>query len=332
MTELEEMLRGAFRAKADEVPPDVLPPLRLPAARRRSLSLAYGGGGRKGAPARRHVLAAVVSAALVAGVITGSVALSRGMPGQQSPGLPEPQAATATWNQAARNQAATWVVRQVSRSARVSCDPVMCQALKARGFPAGGLVVLEPGTGDPLGSAVIIATAAVRDEVGDRLAMVYAPAVIASFGSGSARVDIRVIAPHGAAAYWSALRADLADRKQLGALLARSSRIQASAAARRQLLAGQVDSRLETTIADMAALHPVDIVAFADSGPGASAGQPLRSADLAPTDHATAAYIDALLEFLRSRQAPYRPTLIEIRSLPSGQNVLRVEFPAPSPP
>jgi hypothetical protein len=331
VTALEQMLRGAFRAKADEVPSDVLRPLRLPPGRRRSFSLAYGGGGRKGAPARRHVLAAAVSAVLVAGVITGSVALSQVMTGQQPSALSNPLAAAAI-----RNQAATWIVRQVSRSARVSCDPVMCQALKARGFPAGDLLVLGPGTADPLGSAVIVATAAVRGKFGDRLAAVYAPAVLASFGSGSARVDIRVIASHGAAAYWSALSAGIAHRKQLGALLAHSSLIQVSATARRQLLAGHVDSRLETTIADVAAQHPVHIMAFADSGPGASAGQPLRSADLARPGRAAAsraaAFIRSLLAFLRSQRAPYRPAQIEILRLAGGQQALRVEFPAPSPP
>jgi hypothetical protein len=207
---------------------------------------------------------------------------------------------------------------------------------RRRGFPAGGLLVLGPGAADRSGSAVIIATAAVRDEFGGRLAAVYAPAVLASFGSGSARVDIRVVAPHGAAAYSSALRAGLADRKQLGALLAHSSRIRVSATARRQLLAGQVDSRLETTIVDVAAQHRIHIMAFADSGPGASAGQPLRSADLGRPGRAAApgaaAFIRSLLAFLRAQRSLNRPAQIEILRLAGGQQALRVEFPAPSPP
>jgi hypothetical protein len=36
---------------------------------------------------------------------------------------------------AVRDQAASWVVQQVSRATIVSCDPAMCAALRARGFP-----------------------------------------------------------------------------------------------------------------------------------------------------------------------------------------------------
>ncbi len=60
-----------------------------------------------------------------------------------------------------RNEAAEWVAAQAGRPAVVSCDPVMCQALKARGLPASDLAALGPGAADLLGSAVIVATAAV---------------------------------------------------------------------------------------------------------------------------------------------------------------------------
>ena len=80
-----------------------------------------------------------------------------------------------------------------------------------------------------------MATAAVRREFGARLSSVYARAVIANFGSGTTRIDIRVIAPDGAAAYLSVLRADQQQRKSAGTALAASSRIMATAAARRQM-------------------------------------------------------------------------------------------------
>ncbi len=184
---------------------------------------------------------------------------------------------------ATRNLAAAWVADQVSRDAIVSCDPAMCQALQAHGIPDGDLLELRTGTSDPLGSDVIVATATVRSQFGGRLSSIYAPAVIASFGSGNLRITIRAIAPDGAAAYRSALNADLLARKASGAQLLRNPRIVASPTARRQLAAGRVDSRLLATIAGMTALQPVDIVAFGDSAPGAGAGSPLRSAGLADT-------------------------------------------------
>jgi hypothetical protein len=96
------------------------------------------------------------------------------------------EAATAT-----RASAARWVSAQVGPSAIVSCDPAMCAALQASGVAASRLVVLGTAAPDPLGSDLVIATPAVRSQFGARLAGVYAPEVIASFGSGTGRIDIR---------------------------------------------------------------------------------------------------------------------------------------------
>jgi hypothetical protein len=236
---------------------------------------------------------------------------------------------------ATRNLAAAWVADQVSQTAVVSCDPVMCQALKSHGFPAGQLLELGPGAPFPLGSAVVIETAAVRSQFGGRLGTAYAPAVLASFGSGIARTDIRVISPRGAAAYMSALSTDLLNRKASGAQLLHSPQINMTAAAARQLVTGQVDSRLLITIAAVAAEQPVAIVAFGDSGPGASAGLPLRSADLteangvAPTG--TSAYVRSVLRLLSEQPSPYRAARVELVWSGRSQTVLRIEFAAPSP-
>ncbi len=226
---------------------------------------------------------------------------------------------------AAPTLAVAWVARQVSRTAIVACDPVMCRALRASGVDR--LLVLGPRTTDPLRSQVMIATAAVRSEFGSSLASSYAPSVIASFGSGSARIDIRVVAPSGPAAYQAALNTDLQNRKQAGADLLGSSRVVASATARRQMLAGEVTSQLLIVITNLASLHPVDILSFGDSAPGASPGIPLRSAELAETGTADA---QQMLAFLQGQKPPYLPALIEtIR--PGGHPVLLIEFAAPSP-
>ncbi len=335
MTRLEDKLRRAIRETADQVPADAVPPLCLPVRSRRSYSLAYGGGQRTGAPTGYGWLAPAASAFLVTAVISGSVVVSRIVLGAHAPQRLGPGTAATSSPGAVRTEAAQWVVAQVGRSAVVSCDPVMCQALKARGLPARDLDALGPAAADPLRSALIIATAAVRRELGSRLSSVYAPAVIASFGSGSARTDIRVIAPGGAAAYWSALRADLAARKAAGTQLLSSPRIRVSAAARKQVLAGHVDARLLITIVTISAQSSVSIVAFGDPGPGAGAGSPLRSAELtgAESTHLTggSSGVQQMLEFLRAQQPPFAPLRAESALLPSGQPVVRVEFGAPSP-
>jgi mannan endo-1,4-beta-mannosidase len=74
MTPLEDKLRAAFRAQADEIGP-VAPPLRLPARRPRSLVPGYGGAENRGTPARRAWhgwIAPAASAVMVAAVIAAS--------------------------------------------------------------------------------------------------------------------------------------------------------------------------------------------------------------------------------------------------------------------
>src|SRR5205814_4855687 len=165
---------------------------------------------------------------------------------------------------AIRNQAAAWVTAQVSPSAIVSCDPVMCRALEGRGVSAASLFELRPGEADPLRSSIIVATAAVRGLIGPRLSSTYAPAAIASFGSGRRQISVRVVAPRGAAAYISALRADMLARKASGTQLLDNRRIIVSATARRQLAHGEADSRLLVVIAGLAARWPVSVAAFRD--------------------------------------------------------------------
>jgi hypothetical protein len=235
---------------------------------------------------------------------------------------------------ARREAAAAWVAGQVSRDVTVSCDAVMCAALKAHGFPAGQLVMLGPTSPDPVPSVLVVETAAVRGLFGSHPAITWAPAILASFGSGTAAITVRVVAPHGVAAYQTALNADLAARKTSGAALLKYPRITVSATVRSQLVAGQVDSRLLLALALLAGREPVDIVRFGNPGPGASPGVPLRFADLAesvPAAHlGRAAYARAVWAVLGGVDAPARPARVVYGPV-QGQAVLRVEFTAPSP-
>jgi hypothetical protein len=210
----------------------------------------------------------------------------------------------------------------------------MCAALRAHGFPVGKLVVLGPASPDPVPSVLVVETATVRELFGSILAIAWAPAVLASFGSGTGAITIRVVAPHGAAAYQTSLNADLAARKPSGAALLSYSQITVSATARSQLVAGRVDSRLLLALALLAGSQPIDIVRFGNLGPGASPGVPLRFADLAesvPAAHMDrAAYVRAVWAVLSGVDARVRPART-VSGPVQGQAVLRVEFTAPSP-
>jgi hypothetical protein len=222
----------------------------------------------------------------------------------------------------ARDQAATWVVGQVSRAAIVACDPAMCAALAQRGVPSGNLLVLGPGTGDPLGSDVVLGTAAVRGLFGGRLAGVYAPDVLASFGTGPARVDVRIVAPDGTAVYQRALAADLRSRQAAGLQLLRDPGLAATPAARAALTAGRVDARLLITLAALAAGEPIRVTGFGAADPGASPGLPLRTAEFA----ASGPEARRMIAFLRAQRSPYQPAQVSLAG-----SVLTVGFAAPAP-
>ncbi len=235
---------------------------------------------------------------------------------------------------AARRAAVRWVARQVSRGAIVACDPAMCSLLETGGLPAANMLVLRQGTPDPLGSDVVVATAALREQFGSRLAGVYAPAVIASFGAGTARIDVRTVAPDGAAAYRSALSADLAARRAAGAQLLLNARVSVSPRARRQLASGQPDARLLITLGALATLRPLYVLGFDDSARGASPGMPARSVSLAANGHAAVSGPEParqILAFLHAQRAPFLPARAQLAMRQGGRRIVRVEFAAPNP-
>ena len=235
---------------------------------------------------------------------------------------------------AARKQAVTWILQQVSRAAVVSCDPQVCDDLVSAGFPSANVLMLGPGSNDPLGSALVVATGPIRAHFGSRLASVYAPATIASFGSGSARIDIRLLYPGGAAGYNADRQTALRARKTAGAQLLANSHIKASATARAQLLSGDVDPRLPQLLAIMAESHPVRIVDFINQSPGGGPASLLRSVDLATVNSAAhmtrSAYLGWMQAFIDAQRAQYHPSVRQV-TLNTGQTVLRIGFGAPSP-
>jgi hypothetical protein len=210
----------------------------------------------------------------------------------------------------------------------------MCAALQTAGIPAARVFVLGNGHPDPLGSDVSVSTAAVRSAFGARLDSVYAPVVLASFGTGSAQAAIRVVAPDGAAAYLAGLHADVAARASAGGQLLQNPRIHPSAAARQALAAGQVDSRLLTDFAALTTMHTVEVLDFGAPPAGASPGLPRRSAMLAPAPRGLPHQpntLGSLASYLRAQLSPFRPAQITIVRLASGRPVLSVEYSAPGP-
>jgi hypothetical protein len=303
---------------------------------------AQGGSGRPEPPEdqarieRRfewiRLLVLVVVLMAVGSLVT---AASLHIANSSSSGDAEARAALQRQEVLASRQAASWVAQQVNRDDVVSCDRAMCDALKADGFPAGKVLMLGPTSPPPVTSAVVVVTAAVRSMFGSSVDAAWAPVVLASFGSGPAEISIRVIASHGALAYQSALRAGVAGRISYGTGLLDDNRIVLWSMADHQLAAGQVDARLVLAIESLAAYKPVEVVEFGNVGPGASQGLPLRFADLAENGQmasmSSSAYVRAMQAHLSAENIQFRPLGSQTVVLPGGQDVLQVEFAAPSP-
>jgi hypothetical protein len=275
---------------------------------------------------RRLVLlvSALLAMALGAGVTLAftqrSPELAASPPGNAAPSPNALQVAAAD-----RHQAAQWIAQQVASDVVVSCDPEMCAELQESGFPVGQLMELQPSAPDPLGSLLVVATPVIRSQFGTRLATVYAPLVIARFGSGAERIDVRYVAPDGSAAFEAQLATDQKDRIAAGEQLLINKRLQASAGARRALLAGQVDPRLLVTLSALAHLWPLQLIAFDDPSPGVSTDVPLRGAELA----AASAGLPAMVAFLNAQQDQYAPAVARITHIANGRSVVTVRYAAP---
>ncbi len=285
-------------------------------------------GDRPASPRRRLVvlLSAVAAMALGAGL---TLAFTRGnqsagngaRSGDAVPGNTALQQAAAN-----RREAAVWVAAQVSRSVVVSCDPQMCGQVESSGFPASQLMVLPSTAPDPLGSELVIATPAIQSQFGTRLADVYAPQVIAKFGSGAEQIDVRYMSPYAAPA--ARLTPDLQGRITAGKSILNNKNIQTSAAARAELLAGQVDPRLLATFSLLAGGLTVKLVAFDDSSPGVGFAVPLRGAEIGAKSSAD---LSTILAVLRAQQGNYAPAAENIIRIAGGLSVVTVRYDAPGP-
>ena len=290
-----------------------------------------GRGKQLSARSRRLMFALSALAAMAAGALV-TLAFTQG--GQKA-ASPQPSYAahntTPTTLQIAaanRAQAAAWIAAQILPSAIIGCDPEMCSSLQAAGVSAGRLYEFQPTTADPLNATVVVATPAVRAQFASRLASVYAPLLIATFGTGPEHVDVRVVEPGGTAAFNASLRTDLSARIEAGKELLNNKNVHASPATRADLQAGMVDPRLLVTLSALAAKMPVQLIIFDDSSPGASAEVPLRGAEIGA---ATASGLSAIMGFLAAQRSDYLPSTYTIVHLQDGQSAVAVQFDAPGP-
>ena len=291
-------------------------------------------GRRPASRRQRGILVLSAVAAMALGALVTLALTQSESPLASKTASSQPQSANPAQNTPAalqlaaadRNQAAAWIAQQILPSVLIGCDPLMCQALEAANVSASRLSEVQPSAPDPLGVEVIVATPALRSQFGPRLATVYAPLVLASFGAGAQRIDIRYLAPGGTAAFEATLASAKRARIEAGQQLLGNKNVQASAQARGALLAGNVDPRLLITLGLLVHEMPVRMILFNDPSPGASSAVPLRGADIGAS---SSAGLSAMLAFL-AQQTTYQPSQYREARIASGQ-VVTVQYDAPGP-
>jgi hypothetical protein len=288
-------------------------------------------GRRPASRRQRGLLVLGAAAAMALGALVTLAFAHQGEQAQKTSSVQSADPASSTPSAlqtaaATRGQAADWIAQQMLPSVLIGCDPLMCQALQAANVSASRLSMVQPSAPDPLGVEVIVATPALRSQFGPRLATVYAPLVLASFGSGAQRIDIRYLAPGGTAAFEASLASARSARIEAGQQLLGNKNVQASAQARTALLSGNVDPRLLITLGLLADEMHVRLVIFDDPSPGVSSAVPLRGAEIGASDSAG---LSAMLAFL-TQQTTYQPSHFSQIRIASGQ-VVTMQYGTPGP-
>jgi len=235
-------------------------------------------------------------------------------------------------------QAAAWAAHQLSPGTTVACDPQMCSALAAGGFPTGQEAPLALNSQSLSGVSLVAVTPRLRQvfQAHPSFGADVAPVVLASFRAGRALVTIQPVDRAGGVAYQAALSKDVQARIQVGERLLNSGKVFAAPKARRALAAGDVDPRLLLVIQALVHQLPgVKISAFGNSGPGASPGVPFRMANFVATDLSAQmtplVYQHELIAVLRAA-ATFPPVWHATPiTMFNGVTAVQIVYAAPSP-
>ena len=240
-------------------------------------------------------------------------------PAASAPAVPSPLAKAET-------EAATWIAGQVSSGATIGCDPAVCPVLRATGMSASRLVPLGSGLAGVRQATVIAVPAGASPGLVDQ----DAPGLVAAFGSGRSRVEVRAVVPGGAAAYQAAWQSDRSARKSAGAQLLGNSRLHFAPGDATLLRAGKVDARVLATLAALSSEFKLRVAAFTDAAPGAvPLFRGVVLTGVVSAGNGTASF-PAALALVSAQRSPYLPAHAAVAAQ-GGQPALSLQFAAPNP-
>ncbi|MGH9287013.1 MAG: ArnT family glycosyltransferase [Acidimicrobiales bacterium] len=226
---------------------------------------------------------------------------------------------------AALRDADRWIVENVPTNRRLIVDDTQWVDLVEAGMSTNRLVGYTAFDADgDVGVQperrwqdydVVVAVESVRafpDRYPEVGAALRGSVVLAAFGAGEDRVEVRTILPEGSDRTATASAAsghDAAAAAEGGAELARNPSVELTPAARRALVAGQVDQRIMTTLVAVAADRPVSVSSFTSDPAEAGTGAPYRSVAFRARSDDDAR---AIRRLLADQVPPHRPSEIEV--------------------
>jgi len=226
-----------------------------------------------------------------------------------------------------------WMVANVPAGQRVVVDDALWVDLVEDGLPPRDLTAYEALDAEPdVGAApvddwrdhdVVVVAASDRPIPAPVAEAVRSSVVLAAFGTGDERVEVRRILPPGSADTGPAASGH--DRRAAagsGAALARNPDVELTPPARRALVAGEVDERLMTSLVALAADRPVTVDDFPVVSGEAGTGAPRRTVTLRAEGDAARAIAD----LVAAQRPPYRPEDVEIA--PGGRVTVRYPLAA----
>jgi hypothetical protein len=231
-------------------------------------------------------------------------------------------------------QAATWAFKQLAPSTVVACDPTMCAALTAHGLHQSQVAQIGAGSLSLAGASVVIVTPALNKiftTANPSLHSSVVPVALANFGV----ISVQLVDPAGVPAYRTALEQDVKARVTLGQQLIAGGRVSLSSTAQNELTAGMVDPRVLLALKALANQLPIEVIRFANSGPGANAGAPFRAVVIAASDPASSLtqpeYLTSIGELLKAHAT--FPAFRHAKGfmMPDGVPGLRISWAAPTP-
>lgn len=173
------------------------------------------------------------------------------------------------------SQAQAWIGQNVPRGDRLIVDDAMWVDLVRQGRQRSDVIWYYKLDTDPAvqkqspqgwrNSQYVVTTESMRtfpDGFPQVSRAIANSVVVASYGSGAQRVDIRQIQPQGIRAASSAAKASLQDAVNAGTALAGNPRLSVGRDARNLLTGGRVDRRVMVALAAQAGIDTVTVSAF----------------------------------------------------------------------